>query len=159
VRRFLVTTSTSKFQAEPHIHAKILVAALLVSNGVRKDAEVVFYLRDVDKAVKIVGERVKRLFPDEESAIGFLKKAFSQGRQEGVVVKKGGKELTAGVVLGPSQVTNCLPKPPYTYVIELEAAGIKLDCGLNIGALPPHHQVVVVNITTDRLLRGMQIVI
>jgi hypothetical protein len=159
MRRFLVATSTAKFRAEPHIHAKILVAALLVSNGVRKDAEVVFYLRDEDKAVKIVGERVKRLFPDEESAIGFLKKAFSQGRQAGVVVKKGGKDLTTGVLIGPSQVTSCLPKPPYTYVIELEAAGIRLDCGLNIGALPPHHQVVVVNITTDRLLRGMQIVI
>lgn len=159
MRRFLVITSTSKFHAEPHLHAKILVAALLVSNGVRKDAEVVFYLRDVDKAVKILGERVKRLFPDEDSAVGFLKKAFAEGRQTGVVVKKGGKDLTAGVAVGPSHVTSCLPKPPYTYVIEQEAAGIKLDCGLNIGALPPHHQVVVVNVTTDRLLGGMQIVI
>jgi hypothetical protein len=74
VRRFLVLTSLRRFNEEPHIHAKILVAALLISNGVRGDAEALFYLTDVDKTVKILGERVKRLFPDEDSSIGYLKK-------------------------------------------------------------------------------------
>ncbi|RFA98574.1 hypothetical protein [Pyrobaculum aerophilum] len=159
MRRFLIITSYGKFNELPHIHGKILVAALLVSNGVRKDAEAVFYLKDLDKTVKIVGSRVKRLFPDEDSAIGFLKKAFTQGGQTGVVTRKGPRDLTTGLVIGPAQGGKCLPKPPYTYVIQIEQFDVKLDCGLNIGWLPPHHQIVVVNITTDRLLESRQIVL
>ena len=153
MRRFLIATSLSRFQTEPHTHAKILVAALLISNGVRQDVEVIYYLTDINKTVKIIGGRVKRLFPDEQSAIGFLKKALVAGGQTGVVARKGPPERE-GIVMGPVSGPPCVPKPPYTYVIELEKVGFEIDCGMGLAALPPHHQVVVVNVTTDRLLSG-----
>ena len=156
MRRFLVVTSLRRFDEEPHIHAKILVAALLISNGIRKDAEAVFYLTDVDLTVKILGERVKRLFPDEDSSTGFLKKALSGERLPGVVVKKSAYDLVSGLLLGPSGKGKCLPLPPFTYLVKLEEYGLEAECGLGIGRLSPHHQVVVVNINADRLLHGRQ---
>jgi hypothetical protein len=156
VRRFLVLTSLRRFNEEPHIHAKILVAALLISNGVRGDAEAVFYLTDVDKTVKILGERVKRLFPDEDSSIGYLKKALSGERLPGVVARKGAHDLVSGILIGPTGKGRCLPLPPFTYVVKLEEYSLEAECGLGIERLPPHHQVVVVNINADRLLYGRQ---
>jgi len=154
VRRFLVVTSTETFKRQPHIHAKILTAALLISNGVRQDAEAVFYLVDVDRAVKVVGARVKRLYPDEESAAGFLKKAILGKPLPGVVVKSGVRELALGALLGPEGPQQCLPKPPFTYLVKLQEYNISPHCGLGLGNLPPHHQVAVVNIAADRLLYG-----
>ena len=154
MRRFLVITSLRRFNEEPHMHAKILVAALLISNGVRRDAEAVFYLTDVDKTVKILGEKVKKLFPDEDSSVGYLKKALSGERLPGVVVKKGAHNLVSGILIGPTGKGRCLPLPPFTYVVKLEEYSLEAECGLGIGHLPPHHQVVVVNINVDRLLQG-----
>lgn len=156
MRRFLVLTSLRRFNEEPHLHAKILVAALLISNGIRRDAEAVFYLSDVDKTVKILGDRVKRLFPDEDSSVGYLKKALSGEKMPGVVVKKGAYDLISGVLIGPSGKGRCLPLPPFTYVVRLEEYRLEAECGLGIEHLPAHHQVVVVNITADRLLHGRQ---
>lgn len=156
MRRFLVITSLRRFNEEPHIHAKILVASLLISNGVRGDAEAVFYLTDVNKTVKILGEKVKRLFPDEDSSVGYLKKALSGQRLPGVVVKKGAHDLVSDVLISPSGKGRCLPLPPFTYMVKLEEYGLEAECGLSIGHLPPHHQVVVVNINADRLLHGRQ---
>ncbi|MEZ0318818.1 MAG: hypothetical protein ABWK05_02335 [Pyrobaculum sp.] len=149
MRRFLVSTTLEKFTQLPHIHAKILVAGLLVSNGVRKDAEVAFYLVDKGLLVRILGDRVRRLFPDEESSVGFLKKAFSQRPQPGVVVKRG-SPLLEGVVVGPSAPRRCLPSPPFTYVIPFVEFKVEYHCGAGLGDLPPHHQVAVLNIEVDR---------
>jgi len=154
VRRFLVITSLRRFNEEPHIHAKILVAALLISNGVRRDTEAVFYLTDVDKAVKILGQRVKRLFPDEESSVGFLRRAILGERLPGVVVKSSKHDLFTGLVIGPSDKGRCTPTPPFTYVVQLEGYKAEAECGLGLERLPPHHQVVVVNINVDRILQG-----
>lgn len=127
---------------------------MLISNGVRRDAEVVFYLTDVDKTVKILGYRVKRLFPDEESSVGFLRKAISGDRLPGAVVKRGQYDLLTGLIIGPSGKGKCVPMPPFTYVIQLEGYKAEVECGLGLEQLPPHHQVVVVNINVDRLLQG-----
>jgi len=154
VRRFLVVTSTEAFKRQPHVHAKILTAALLISNGVRQDAEAVFYLVDVDKAVKVVGARVKRLYPDEDSAAGFLKKAILGKPLPGVVVKSGVRELIIGTLLGPEGSQQCQPKPPFTYLVKLWEFDISPHCGLGLDNLPPHHQVAIVNIAADRLLYG-----
>ncbi|MFN3804288.1 MAG: hypothetical protein ACK4SY_04475 [Pyrobaculum sp.] len=144
MRRFLIYTSIEKFREVPHIHAKILTGALLISNGVRKDVEVVFYLVDIRKAVKISGAKVRRLYPDEGSSIGFLKKAFNSPIEV--------RDLTRGVTMGAGGRVLCLPKPPFTYLVKLEES-IHLDteCGVGVDRLPPHHQVVVVNIMADRI--------
>ncbi|WP_053240294.1 hypothetical protein [Pyrobaculum islandicum] len=152
MRRFLVVTSLRRFTAEPHIHAKLLVAALLISNGIRKDAEAVFYLVDLQKTVKILGSRVKRLFPDEDSSVGFLKKAFAGEKLTGVIVKRGASDLTIGTTVGPGGRRRCMPNPPFTYVVVFEPFDIDLECDAGLGKLPPHHQVVIINIETDRLL-------
>jgi Uncharacterized conserved protein len=154
VRRFLVITSVRRFNEEPYIHAKILVAGLLISNGVRRDAEVVFYLTDVDKTVKVQGKRVKRLFPDEESSVGFLKKAISGEKLPGVAVKRSAYDLFTGVVIGPGGKSRCAPAPPFTYVVTLEGFEVEIECGLGLEKLPPHHQVVIVNVNADRALYG-----
>ncbi len=148
MRRFLVATSLAKFRHIPHIHAKILVGALLISNGIRRDVEVLFHLTDVEKSVKIVGARVKRLFPDEDSAVGFLKKVFTGKAQSGAVVDS--ENLTIGTVMGAGS-RRCEIRTPFTYVVQLERIDVDIECGVDVGSLPPHHQVVVVNVMTDRM--------
>ncbi|MFN7105303.1 MAG: hypothetical protein ACK4M3_01755 [Pyrobaculum sp.] len=149
MRRFLIYTSIERFREVPHIHGKILTGALLISNGVRKDVDVVFYLVDIRKAVKISGARVRRLYPDEESSIGFLKKAFSNPIEA--------RDLTVGVTMGAGGRVLCFPKPPFTYLVKLvEGIYLDVECGAGVDRLPPHHQVVVVNIMADRIAAGRQ---
>jgi hypothetical protein len=150
-----VITSVRKFQELPHVHARILTAALLLSHGVRRDAEAVFYLKDADKTVRVVGSAVKRLFPDEESSIGFLKRALARGGLTGVIVRRGARDLLTGAVIGPGGRRACVPRPPFTYVVKLEELLVNVDCDAGLEDLPPHHQVVVINVTADRVLRGL----
>lgn len=155
IRRFLVITSVRKFQELPHVHARILTAALLLSRGVRHDAEAVFYLKDEDKTVRVVGSRVRRLFPDEDSSIGFLRKALTRGGQAGVIVRRGARDLLAGTAIGPGGRKACIPRPPFTYVVRFEDLPLDVNCSAGLEDLPPHHQVVVINVTADRVLRGL----
>ncbi|MEM1887666.1 MAG: hypothetical protein QXY12_02780 [Pyrobaculum sp.] len=156
MRRFLIVTNETLLRDKPHLHAKILTGALLFSNGVRKDSEVVFYIRDVQRVVKIVGSRVKRLFPDVESSYGFLKKAIYRG-QTGVITTTEVKNLTLGITVGPGSTWTCIPTPPFTYVIKLVDYQITHQCNAGVINLPPHHQVVVLNIVVDRMLEGRKV--
>lgn len=153
MRRFLVITTQQKINEEPHIYAKILVAALLISNGVRQDAEAVYHLVDQRKTVKIIGARVKRLFPDEESSVGFLRKAVAGEKLPGVVVRRDQGDLVVGMALGPSGRGRCAPRTPFTYILKFVEYDVEPECGLGLEKIPPHHQVVIVNIEVDRALR------
>lgn len=156
MRSFLVITSRKTFEELPHIHAKILVAALLYSNGVREHAEVQYYFVDSATTVVIQGSKVRRLYPDEESSIGFLKKAFSS-KAPGASTRKG--FVVRGMAIEPDNPSRCLPTEPFTYVVKLVEYSVDSHCGLPLSHLPPHHQVVVVNTTADRLKHGRAAII
>jgi tRNA (pseudouridine54-N1)-methyltransferase len=46
------------------------------------------------------------------------------------------------------------PHAAFYDVVQLEGYKAEVECGLGLERLPPHHQVVVVNINADRLLQG-----
>lgn len=57
--------------------ARCVTAALLVSHGVRDDAEVVLYLRRGERYVRVVGDDVTHLNPDERSTAALVAKALA----------------------------------------------------------------------------------
>jgi len=56
-------------------------ASLLVSHGIRKDVETILLLRDAVH-IRILGDRVKRLSPDERSTAGLLQRALDAAADE-----------------------------------------------------------------------------
>lgn len=77
---------------------RCVTAGLLVSHGVRDDAEVVIYLRDGERYVRFVGSEVRNLNPDERSTAALVKKALGaepvaaheENPHPGVYVGQGG---------------------------------------------------------------------
>ncbi|WP_167828053.1 hypothetical protein [Thermoproteus tenax] len=151
MRTFILVTSLDRFNEAPYLHGKALVASLLISNGIRHDAEFVMYLVDARMAVKVLGSAVRSLFPDEESSTGILRKALRGVRHPGVRVLKNVdlRELSRGILVD-GRPGNCRVKGDFTYLAYLERLDIDVDCGSGLGDMPPHHQFAVINIEADR---------
>lgn len=151
MRRFLLVTSSRAFEERPYVHGKALVAALLISNGIRKDAEFVAYFADIGVALRVLGNAVKALFPDEESSTGLLRKGLRGVRHPGVKLIKGIKleELVKRPLIDGGRGA-CRPPEDFTYVAYMEPAKLEADCGVGLGDAEPHHQFAVMNIEADR---------
>ncbi|MGC9169364.1 MAG: hypothetical protein ACP5HD_01285 [Thermoproteus sp.] len=151
MRRFVLVTSTRAFAEQPYVHGKALVAALLISNGIREDAEFVAYFIDAARAIRVLGNSVRSLFPDEESSTGLLRRALRGARHPGVkLIERASLAdlIRRPVVDGRRGV--CKPPRDFTYVAYLEPADVEVDCGAGLGDMPPHHQFAVFNIEADR---------
>lgn len=153
MRVFVLISSREAFAENPHLHGKALVAALLISNGIRQDAEFVLYLADEGAAVKVSGASVRSLFPDEESSAGLLRKVMRGSRHPGARLIRGvglRDFLTRRPVVDGGNGA-CKPGDEFTYVASLaDAADYEADCGTGWGTLPPHHQFAIANIEGDR---------
>jgi hypothetical protein len=151
MRRFVLVTSTKSFAEDPYVHGKALVAALLISNGIREDAEFVAYFRDAGRAVRVLGNSVRSLFPDEESSTGLLRKALRGARHPGVKLleRVSLEDLVRRPAVDGRQGV-CKPPREFTYVAYLEPIDVEVDCGAGLGRMPPHHQFAVFNIEADR---------
>ena len=71
---------------------RCIVYSMLISNGIRKDVILSFYLLDRKKGIKIYSNTVRRLFPDEQSLEGIYKKFlryFNKNKREEVKIHPG----------------------------------------------------------------------
>ncbi len=154
MRRFLLVTSSRAFEERPYVHGKALVAALLISNGIRKDAEFVAYFVDMGLALRVLGSAIKALFPDEESSTGLLRKGLRGARHPGVKLIRGVKleELARRPLIDGGRGV-CKPPEDFTYIAYLEPTRLEADCGAGLNDMEPHHQFAVINIEADRELR------
>ncbi|MEZ0248457.1 MAG: hypothetical protein ABWJ97_04220 [Thermoproteus sp.] len=151
MRRFVLVTSKRAFEESPYVHGKALVAALLISNGIRSDSEFIMYLVDSSEALRVLGSSVRSLFPDEESATGLLRKGLRGVRHPGVKLIRGAalEDLIERPVVDGRRGA-CRPPASFTYVAYIEPADLDVDCGAGLNDMPPHHQFVVFNIEADR---------
>ncbi|MEL9991573.1 MAG: hypothetical protein QXP98_06695 [Thermoproteus sp.] len=154
MRRFVLVTSRKAFEELPYIHGKALVAALLISNGIRSDSEFVMYLVDSGEALRVLGSSVRSLFPDEESATGLLKKGLRGVRHPGLKLMRRAalKDFMERPVIDGRRGA-CRPPGSFTYVAYIEPVDLDVDCGAGLDDMLPHHQFVVFNIEADRSQR------
>ncbi len=152
MRRFLLVTSLKAFEEMPYVHGKALVAALLISNGIRRDAEFVAYFVDAGMALRILGSSVRSLFPDEESSTGLIRRGLRGARHPGVKLLKGvGLDELVRRPLIDGGRGSCRPPRDFTYVAYIEPLRLEADCGAGLEGMEPHHQFAVVNIEADRV--------
>ena len=83
MRKFLVITSTPLIDKYFGIHARILVASLLISRSIRRNSILYLYLSDVDTIIKFVGDKMRQLRADEYSAFGIIEKAIKYLKRKG----------------------------------------------------------------------------
>jgi len=77
MRRFILITSRKLVYDEPGIHARCLVAALLISRSIRKDSVFYMYLRE-GFTIEFHGSKIRQLRADEASAFGIINKAIKE---------------------------------------------------------------------------------
>jgi len=77
MRRFILITSRKLVYEEPGIHARCLVASLLISRSIRKDSIFYMYLRE-GYTIEFHGSKIRQLRADEASAFGIINKAIKE---------------------------------------------------------------------------------
>ena len=101
-------------------------AALLVSHGIRRNAEAILLLRD-EVRIRIDGGRVKRLNPDERSTAALIRRALS--------VFSGGGTVAADSEVSGSAGHEETQSTPGIYVSRCSVSGA-IDALLATGATP-----------------------
>ncbi len=76
MRVFILSINSGNVKRTLPVVTRCLVASLLLSHGIRKDAQFILYMPDIGKAVKFVGGTIRQLRADEQSASGILLKGF-----------------------------------------------------------------------------------
>jgi hypothetical protein len=80
MRNFVLLTSLGDYSRNKGGHARSVVAALLLSHDIRRDATVSLSFAE-GFTVVIMGSVVRGLVPDEPSVVGVLDKAVRWGRE------------------------------------------------------------------------------
>ncbi len=76
MRVFILLTSSRLVQERRGVHARFLVASLMISRSIRRDAVCCLYLRDAGYALLFYGSKIRQLRADEPSAFGIINKAI-----------------------------------------------------------------------------------
>ncbi|GEM_PF-2784225 len=76
MRVFVLITSTRQVQELRGIHSRFIVASLMISRSIRRDAVACLYLQDIEHAVLFHGSKIRQLRADEASAFGIINKAI-----------------------------------------------------------------------------------
>lgn len=79
-RNFLLLTTLEDYARSKPIYARSVVAALLLSHSIRRDAAITLSFAE-SFSIRIMGNSIRGLAPDEASVIGVLDKAVRWGRE------------------------------------------------------------------------------
>lgn len=154
MRVFIIRTTFSEI-ANSDVPAKALIASLLISNSIRRDAKFAAYLSDKGVVVEVYGASVRKLWADYNSAKGVLLAAIKRGHPGTRVRRVTWEELLAE---SPKPITGvsarlCGKLPMSGVTVLLNSDG---ECSVvpRLAGLPPHHIAAVVNIILDRIRGG-----
>ncbi len=162
MRYIILLTSRDALYGYPDIVAKSLVAALLVSNDVRRDTTFTILLED--RAIHFMGRGIRQLRADERSAFGIVEKALRSRKRSphpGVAVEP--VQDQAKYVRGfpkprllassPSSIL-AVPTPPFTLVVPWKSqARVPVD-GITGALKYPHHTIVIAQWLADVVSEG-----
>ena len=150
--RVFVLKTTLNEVITSDVPAKALIASLLISNSIRRDAKFVAYLADKGVAIEVYGALVKRLWADYNSARGILLAAIKR-RHPGTRVRRVSWEDLLSEF--PRPITGisarlCDRVSGGSFTVLLNSGG---ECSVapKLAEYPPHHVATIVNIILDRI--------
>ncbi len=158
MRHIVLVTTRGAVDEGPDIAAKSLVAALLVSNDVRRDTEFVIVLEE--KALIFRGRNIRQLRADERSAFGIIEKALRSRRRfphPGVAVEAVEDPMKymrrfpkPRLLASPSGGPPVVPSPPFTLVVAWKTDLTRQwDEGTTGSLRYPHHTIAVAQWIAD----------
>ncbi len=169
VRIFTLITTSRDIVQRKGIHARFVVASLMISRSIRRDAIACIYVRDLKKLIMFYGSSIRQLRADEASAYGILNKAIkskSRKPHSGVtvefntdidyVIKKFNIDLCIVKSNIGEEIYNVLKrfnKKSILYITGLVDYELNIDCikARFIRNLRPEQEVSLINIILDRL--------
>ncbi len=158
MRHIVLVTTLEAVLESPDVAAKSLVAALLVSNDVRRDTEFVIVLED--KALVFMGRSIRQLRADERSAFGIIEKALRSRKRfphTGVAVEavqdpvKYIRRFPRPRLLAASRSgLPAVPSPPFTLVVPWKRdLARQWDEDATGSLMYPHHTIAVAHWIAD----------
>jgi tRNA (pseudouridine54-N1)-methyltransferase len=146
MRRFLVLGHLAPVRPDFHLNdlpggagridvlCRAMGAALLLSHGIRSDVEAILLLRDSVR-IRIAGDRVKRLNPDERSTAALIRRALRVFSEASVVSDPGVASDAAGSEVSGEARHKETQSTPGIFVSRCTLSGI-LDEWLERGDSP-----------------------
>ncbi len=117
----VVIQNISEFKEYYPVFSRCISTALMISHGLRKDTAIFFYFLVENVIIRIFGEKLRQIRPDEQSLYGIIKKImrFIESNQ----LKK---RLHTGILASRGNLYEYVKIDRQTYILIEDAKGIDI---------------------------------